>query len=581
MIKGKKLLSSIFVSISVLIVLFSFKPVGFIPDLLSVPDDLRVFSFKANESKILPGLSTEKKSSYNCSGKILDQDHIGKLTLIAILYQNGCYTDGRYNHNKFKVEHGKVSDSNNEFSFDAYRIYEPTQKASEFLGTQHCLAYKFPKKENYSVYELVGDKVNKLADIKASKIKPNELVLIKKVTVSKTTGYRTFFFAPSSKQISVYTQYSEKVEGARIKKTKFGSIYKYRYQVDRTPFDRTVDWFNNRQFFLFAGNKKSISVIWQDKDNQDIVLSNFTKDLKSETNIKLTNLPDAQLVATTKDESGNYYYLTVQSKTSRAHSDIVTLYKTDSRGNVIDESQPETSKSGLNIFRFNDYMADLEYLNGQLGLFIARTMHKSGDGLNHQGGIAVVFDANSLKVLKNFGQTSGHSFDNYLTHNSKGEFMGIDLGDNYPRGIHLHKFTDTKRNSRVIYTFKTQHGSSARSPAGKSYPAYSEISGSGKKYYKWSNDNGTYSTLGALIETDDGYVVIFTGEPDPNGKSINNARADGKRKDSRNIGFIKIAKGFENSAGRGNVVSDDIVPFYSISKTISSNFFSILFPETR
>lgn len=566
--KENKIFSYLLITISIVIFLSGFKLANLkefntelqkLVLLSPLKDDLRIFSFKPQESKILPGLSTEKKSSYNCSGTISDKDKIGNLALIALFYQNGCYTDGKYNHRNFKVEHGNVTDSKNEISFDAYRIYEPSDKALKFLASEHCLAYKFPDNENYSVYELVDEKINKLTDIKASEIAKDEFILIKELKVSKSKGYKTFFFALSSQQISEYTQYSKKVEGARIKKTTLGNIFKYRYQVDYTPFDRSVNGSNTRQFFLFKENENTVSVIWQDKVKQDILLSRFGKDLKSETNIKLTNPLDAQLIAVTKDKSGNYYYLTVENKKSNALSDVVTIYKVDTNGQIIVKSQPETSKSGLNIFRFGNYMADLEYLDGQLGLFIARTMHKSGDGLNHQGGIAVVFDANNLEVIKNFGQTSGHSFDNYLTHNSNGEFVGIDLGDNYPRGIHLHKFTSTQRKSKIIYTFKTEHGSSARSPAGKTYSAYSEISGLGKKYYKWSNDNGTYTSLGALIETGDGYVVLFTGEPDPNGKSINNARAGGKNQDSRNIGFIKIVKDFENSSGHGNIVSDDLV----------------------
>jgi len=526
--------------------------------LLLLQDDLRIFSFKSQESKILPGLSTEKKSAYNCSGIISDNDKIGNIALLALFYQNGCYTDGKYNHRNFKVERGNVTDSKNELRFDAYRIYEPSDKALKFLASHHCLAYKFPKNENYSVYELAGKKINKVADIKASEISKNEYILIKELKVSKIKGYRTYFFAPTNQRISVYTQYSEKVEGARIKETELGNIFKYRYQVNYTPYDRSVNYSNTRQFFLFKENKNILSAIWQDKEKHDILLSRFGKNLKSETNTKLVNPSDAQLIAATNDESGNFYYLTVKSD-KKGNSDIVMLYKIDNNGHVIMQVQPETSKSGLNIFRFNNYMADMEFLDGQLGLFIARTMHKSGDGLNHQGGIAVVFDANNLTLIKNFGQTSGHSFDNYLTYSSKGEFIGIDLGDNYPRGIHLHKFTSTQRKSKIIYTFKTQHGSSAKSPAGKTYTVYSEISGSGKKYYKWSNDNGTYTSLGALIETDDGYVVLFTGEPDPNGKSINNARIGGKSQDPRNIGFIKIVKDFGNSSGKGNVVSDDMV----------------------
>jgi hypothetical protein len=176
-------------------------------------------------------------------------------------------------------------------------------------------------------------------------------------------------------------------------------------------------------------------------------------------------------------------------------------------------------------------------------------MNKSSDGLNHQGGIAVSFDANTLELVRNFGQTSGHSFDNFLTINQNGEFIGMDLGDNYPRGIHLHKFTANEALGRkLVYTFKTQHGTTPQSPAGQTYPKYAEISTPKQTFYKWSNDNGTYTELGAMVEVNDGYFVIFAGEPDVNGKSINNARAEGyQNMDSRNLGYVKVKKDFEKA----------------------------------
>jgi len=40
---------------------------------------------------------------------------------------------------------------------------------------------------------------------------------------------------------------------------------------------------------------------------------------------------------------------------------------------------------------------------------------------------------------------------------SKGAFIGMDLGDNDPRGIHLHYITPQEITSRVAYGFKTNH----------------------------------------------------------------------------------------------------------------------------
>jgi len=60
------------------------------------------------------------------------------------------------------------------------------------------------------------------------------------------------------------------------------------------------------------------------------------------------------------------------------------------------------------------WVADLEHANGRLGLILSRLTHMTPDGLNHQGAIAVVFDADSLELLQHHGQTSGHSWDNVL-----------------------------------------------------------------------------------------------------------------------------------------------------------------------
>ncbi len=521
--------------------------------------DLKIFTFKSKESKILPGLSTEKSSAYNCSGTILEQDKIGKLAVVAMFYQNGCYTDGKYNHKNYKVELGLVGDEGNEINLEAYKIYGPANKAVKFLASNHCVYYKFPTKENYIVYELEGDKINKIKEIPAGDIILNDYIPIKELIVSTIEGSKIIFFASASVKLNTYSKLSQTAEGAKIKKTTLFDIDKYRYQSNYKPSDIQNNYTNGRVYFPLTNNNERVYVIWQDQVDKTILLSSFGTDLKSETSLKLSNPAKANLIAATNDNLGNFYYCTQKTSDNVNSDDIITLYKINSKGQLLLQSNPETSKSGLDLYRYGNYMADLQYLDGKLGLFIARTMHKSSDGLNHQGGIAVVFDANSLKVIRNFGQTSGHSFDNYLTVNSENQFIGMDLGDNYPRGINLHKFTDSQIKSKIIYTFKTEHGMSAKSPAGATYPAYSEISTSTKKYYKWSNDNGTYTSLGVLIEVENGYVVLFTGEPDANGKSINNSKVGDANNDPRNIGFLKIVKNFENTKGSGTVVSDDMV----------------------
>ncbi len=81
-----------------------------------------------------------------------------------------------------------------------------------------------------------------------------------------------------------------------------------------------------------------------------------------------------------------------------------------------------------------------------------------------------------------------------LTRNAQGQFVAIEVGDNFPRGIQIHRFDTQSRNSRVVYTFKTLHGTTPTSPAGKTYPLYAQYSTGAKQFYQWSNDNQTYTS---------------------------------------------------------------------------------------
>jgi hypothetical protein len=279
------------------------------------------------------------------------------------------------------------------------------------------------------------------------------------------------------------------------------------------------------------------------------------------------------LAAATADGDGNIYYLTIQqgsgTDTGTDIARTATLYKYNSTGQALAQQTLDTSKEGLNIVTFgSSNSASLQYLEGKLGLIVSRQMHKANDGLNHQGAIAVVFDSNSLNVLKNFGQTSGHSFENVLTTNLMGEFIGIDLGDNYPRGINLHKFNSTNLNSQVVYTFKTQHGTTPASPAGVTYPAYPEISTATTQYYQWSNDNRIYTELGGVINGAFGYTVVFAGEATTDGKALDNSKVGNYLNDPRNIGLIQVKHNFENFAGtEWNEVPDGLVNTQGVSET--------------
>ena len=147
-------------------------------------------------------------------------------------------------------------------------------------------------------------------------------------------------------------------------------------------------------------------------------------------------------------------------------------------------------------------------------------------------------DLSHIPDYKNIqGQTSGHSFGNGLKYTSDGRFTGLDIGDNYPRGINFWSMTVEDKWMKTIYSFKTLHDSNPVSPAGRSYGKYEEISSEGHEFYKWSNDNNVYTELSApgFEEMKDGFNVFFVGER----PALDNALTGDLLNVPRNIGFVK------------------------------------------
>lgn len=304
-----------------------------------------------------------------------------------------------------------------------------------------------------------------------------------------------------------------------------------------------------RRFYTMNLSNGKIGCLWQDNNNKDILLTSYQADFTGQITIPLKNTGKGLLLSACTDEKGNIHYAISYSSSEPLDRGLkFMLYKYSKEGVYIASKSHNTDKDGLDIYDITEkYMNTMRCKNGQLLMLIERRYHKGIDGLNHQGGSALLFESTELRLIKNLGQTSGHSFDNYLTTSNKG-FIGADLGDNYPRGVHFHEFKSKEetviKSSKVVYTFKTEHGTRPSYSTGMpTYPKYIEISKTGKTFYKWSNDNSTYGEIGGVVEVSDGYLIFFTGEPSPEGKSIDNFRA-GNSEDPRNVGFVKISKTF-------------------------------------
>jgi len=133
---------------------------------------------------------------------------------------------------------------------------------------------------------------------------------------------------------------------------------------------------------------------------------------------------------------------------------IVAGRKVNSGGTVIASKVYDTRQSALNVYEFFQSGSSLAWdtTSNHLGWMLSRTMTKSGDGLNHQGCIAIIIDGNTLDIIANKGQTSGHSFNNFIDvdgTSSNGDFVAVDLGDNFPRGINVHKLSASSKIGKV------------------------------------------------------------------------------------------------------------------------------------
>jgi hypothetical protein len=363
---------------------------------------------------------------------------------------------------------------------------------------------------------------------------------------------------PNNNSNASNTTQSNSSSNTTLNSTSVGKWKQIEIPVNASPGDIAIEGNNSRRIFHLLKNKANqLEIIWQDKVELSLFLSNFDKNLQNAKHISLPIESNEILLAATNDENDNYYYATYQNNRKNKQNDVLVLYKADKSGKLLVRQAQNSDKNNLDIFDMKLYAGALAYQKGFLCLMIGRIMNKSSDGLNHQGGIATIFDANTLQTHKHFGQTSGHSFDNFLTTAQSGEFIGMDLGDNYPRGIHLHRMTNNDRRSKVVYTFKTFHGTTAQSPAGDTYPRYDAISTPQQTFYQWSNDNNTYTELGAIVEVPDSYFVFFAGEYDNQKRSLNNARAVDFIKanvDSRNLGFVRVKKDFSSSKSLQEII---------------------------
>ena len=316
-----------------------------------------------------------------------------------------------------------------------------------------------------------------------------------------------------------------------------------------------------RQFLVSNDKTKQAGVLWQDPNSKTVHVTWVDAALSSHRTSALPGMADGTLMAGTSDPQGNLYYFIVQQLPGD-HPETVALkasmHLVRPDGKAVTEKPLDMGKNAFNCYSAGGWRDSMAFAGGMVGLIFPRTMYMSGDGLRHQAAIAATFPAD-LSDVKLLGHTSSHSFGNILVPALAGPtgaatgLLGVDLGDNYPRGVHLHRISQGKKASKVVFTYKTAHGTSARNNS----PVYAEISSPGRTFYKWSNDNATYTELGGVVEGQASCTVVFSTDRSPEGKVLDNSRI-GVNGDPRDLAMLRVARNFERKPG-GSEVSDALM----------------------
>lgn len=306
----------------------------------------------------------------------------------------------------------------------------------------------------------------------------------------------------------------------------------------------------NHSFALLRGPGQSLELALQDAESGAIVILRIGGDGVTEA----VDMPlcEGRFGALCRDAGGDYYYFTYAPGTNPR----ATLVRADATGALICSTTLGCGADQFNLYNLEGAICNLAVADGVVCLLSTRTMQDGGDGLHHQGSFCACFDAEDLSLIVNHGQNAGHSFDNRLTFDGA-SFISADLGDNYPRGIVVHKISGVGKTGRVVFTYKTAHGTGP-------HPHRNGRDGRPLPAGRWSNDNRTYTELADVVPTPRGYLVAFASEA-----SCDNSLTSQAVNEPRNVGVVLASPRFEATQQEGCAVGEDVV----ISKGASSQPF--------
>lgn len=314
-----------------------------------------------------------------------------------------------------------------------------------------------------------------------------------------------------------------------------------------------------KEFVAVSRSDGAEGVVWPDAVTRIVYMTWFASDLLSSESTKILTPASSedQLYAATSNGQSSIILITAENPSSTP-GDVPTtpgtvrVVKIDSTtGAEVHRVNLDTGSGELNFWiKFSSAAsATWDPVTDTVAVMFSRKMLQSSDGLNHQGCIAFLLDGTSLQIKANLGQTSGHSWSNTVILGSDGNFIGLDLGDNFPRGVNAHRIQQTNMESKVVYTFKTSHMPTTRA-ACDGYDLYYTDAGTGVSYCKRSNDNKVYTEIGhpGIVEVDDGMLVFFAGEQPP----LDNTKIGDYVNAPRDLGFVKVSKDLQTIMSPGD-----------------------------
>ena len=559
---------------------------------------IKTYAFTVQSSKVAPGTSTQiasdEASGDSCDGNIDDVDTLGSLNVYAAFYQNGCYSGGGYANSNYPIEMGKLTSGTS--SYTAYRVAPAKVKASEFLASHHRLRMKFDAQTDYDIYSYVNNVFAKTCHIASNEITVGKFTESSCLADLDALTKPTIYFAIKSTdpKPSTLKTLSPGVAGAKLKVlTGFADMNYYTIQQpdSRTPND-LLDSAEAPGEFHFAGMlhynlmvlpQDKLGMVWQDRNAYKVYLTTLTADRMTTTitlprpTLATSSGKNYVLGSAAADELGNLYYVLIQAgnldpnyneDSNPTKTLSVVAMKVGAAGNILVQRELNGSGNPLQVTSYGDIlsvtntfnMCSVQVTGSEVGVMLSRQYPRGSDGLNHQGAHAYVLNRDTLAMKKSWGQTAGHSMGHILAKSVDGlKFTALELGDNFDRGVLLHRFTSARKDSRVVYTFKTAHEQEPKELSDGSETPFYQYDDEDNATYEWSNDNRVYTELAGLVEDGAGYSVLFTSEHDSNGRVLNNASAIKGLNDPRNIGFIKVRPDFQSSTNSGTVVPDNLV----------------------